>query len=832
MRSTLVLLGGLAVLFAWTCGPGETSEGGRATRPPRRTRETVPVASRLDPLEVERALTRVSSTRTYDSDPALAVDSDGSAWAVWVAHEADGEDRVLAAREDGGGWSEPEQVTPEPGLYVRPTLTAVGEDLVALWTATGDETGIWMSRRGRDGWSRPERASPPGHHLNPEACDDGAGGLWMVWQGLEGAGYDLFAARLTGAGWSEPLRVTSHPGNDWDPAVACDSNGALSIVWSSFRDADYDLWMVTLRDGELGEEERITGSEAYDMHPSAAIDGDDRLWIAWDRMELVDHNRSGTPVVEEGRVLNEGVRFSSKTEVRVQCLDEGRWFETEIPRPGFPLPYRFLNSAYPKVAVDASGAVWAVARVWCSKLDAPRSYWWDVVAMRCSAKGWRRPAILAGTDGNADEPAVAVAGNSLWVAAAMDHRVTPLDGNPHPEDGATSYEFDHYWNLAPSGESGEVVVTRLGAAEGGAPALVDARPPVDGPSELATRWVERAAAQHEIDVDGEHYRLLFGDTHRHSNISRCSAGSDSTLADHHRYSQDVARLDFMVMSDHSNMVNDFNWWSTQKAAELYYLPGRFTMLFGYEISAGYPFGHRNVIFPERPPGILRLGMDDVETPTGLWKCLEGTRAMTIPHTPAAQSGNDWGDNDPRFERLVEVFQARTGSYEHAGAPRLFAGATNEKGFVHRSLEKGYRLGFIASTDHGFGASYAAVYARGNTREDVFEALYARRCYGSTAYGIVLDVRANGHLMGSELEADEGVEVTVDARAYADIERVDLFAGTRIARSWGPDELRGKRASLAWKEPAPPHGSARSYYVRVALVDAELAWSSPIWVTYP
>lgn len=57
--------------------------------------------------------------------------------------------------------------------------------------------------------------------------------------------------------------------------------------------------------------------------------------------------------------------------------------------------------------------------------------------------------------------------------------------------------------------------------------------------------------------------------------------------------------------------------------------------------------------------------------------------------------------------------------------------TEEDGhYVQDALVQGYRFGMIASGDH-FGITIAAVYARGLTRDAVFDALKKRRCYGTT-----------------------------------------------------------------------------------------------------
>lgn len=147
----------------------------------------------------------------------------------------------------------------------------------------------------------------------------------------------------------------------------------------------------------------------------------------------------------------------------------------------------------------------------------------------------------------------------------------------------------------------------------------------------------------------------------------------------------------------------------------------------------------------------------------LWEQLDkwGGPAITIPHTSSLPSQDcDWSKHNEKYQRLVEMFQACRGSFEGEGGaaavpPRDAQGAARPG----RALETKYRLGIICSTDHGYGSSYACVYAKENTREAVFDALYDRRTYGSTAYGIIVDFNVNGVMMGRDVKRGDGVTAT-------------------------------------------------------------------------
>jgi hypothetical protein len=86
-------------------------------------------------------------------------------------------------------------------------------------------------------------------------------------------------------------------------------------------------------------------------------------------------------------------------------------------------------------------------------------------------------------------------------------------------------------------------------------------------------------------------------------------------------------------------------------------------------------------------------------------------------------------------RLVEIYQAQRGSYEFDGCFKQ--SRPGARGRVVRGRTRppsGLQVGFIASSDHGEGRSYACALAESLDRESIFDALRARRTYGATAKG--------------------------------------------------------------------------------------------------
>jgi hypothetical protein len=132
--------------------------------------------------------------------------------------------------------------------------------------------------------------------------------------------------------------------------------------------------------------------------------------------------------------------------------------------------------------------------------------------------------------------------------------------------------------------------------------------------------------------------------------------------------------------------NEYWWWYINKLTDVYFVPGRYTPLFGYERSATFPNGHRNIIHAYRNIPIVKFhfhgdvpeywstyeaaSRDMVENETQLlYDDIRRTGGIAISHTSGTNMGTDWRDNDRDLEPVVEIYQGCRTNYEHEGAPR-------------------------------------------------------------------------------------------------------------------------------------------------------------------
>jgi hypothetical protein len=341
-------------------------------------------------------------------------------------------------------------------------------------------------------------------------------------------------------------------------------------------------------------------------------------------------------------------------------------------------------------------------------------------------------------------------------------------------------------------------------------------------------------------------RIVRGEFHRHSEIST-DGGNDGTLFDQWRYIRDAVGLDWVGCCDHDNGGGrEYSWWITQKLTDVFYTPGKFSPMFSYERSVVYPDGHRNVIFVQRGIHTLpRLNPSSFGTPMEenhvshtpdtqmLYAYLKQFDGIVGSHTSATGMGTDWRDNDPNAEPVVEIYQGLRQDYEMPGAPRANTqedsiGGWRPKGYVSLALDKGYRLGFEASSDHiSTHMSYANLYVKELTRENVLDALKKRHVYAATDE-ILADVESGTHMMGDEFSSADPPTLKIKLRGTSKFAKVTIIRNGKFVYSASPYT---QVVDFTWRDNQPERGKTSYYYVRGEQDDGEIVWISPMWITY-
>ena len=781
-----------------------------------------------------------------DDLPAIAAAPDGSLWVAWLSFDGKRDD-VAIRRWDGKLWSNILWVPATSGDSWLPQVAVDGSNRVwVVWSQ--QEKGNWdiCARRfdpRRQEWSALERLSThPLPDINPRVWSDGKGRAALVWQGFRGGNSNIFLKTLEGERWSPEVRVTNRAANDWEPAVALDSAGTAWTVYDSYRNGNYDVFLTPVRGGQVqGPEIAVTATPRFETRATVAVDTRDRVWVAWE---------SGRP--NWGKDFGYLVRYKlgdarlgGFREPRIRCYQNGRWSE---PEAALAAVYKGANTYQPHVFSDGRGSVWVAAMM---RRAGPKREvfpfqpgYWEQWVTHLEGTRWSAAVALPSSKGRSSTrmDGAAAADGALWLAWPTDERGPGYYQRP-------VRQRVHAGRIPPPP-----------AAEPILKAAVDDQ--VDAKAGHADEAGDvRAVRAYTAMVDGKAARILRGDFHRHTELSWDEGGAgDGSLQDMYRYMIDAAALDFGATTDHQGGAWPYWWWYTQKMTDMYLAPGAFVPVFGYERSASYPFGHRNLFFAKRnearvSPFFLKEGVkiyqypltaegDEPADETGelaandtrlLYEEVRQGNGLSIPHTSAMSNfGTDWKDNDPNLEPVVEIFQGCRMSSEAIGAPfaynpqdERFGKEYNPQGMVTNAWAKGYKLGVIASSDHNSShISYAMVYTADPSRQGILDAMRKRHTYGATD-NIILDVRMGSHFMGDEFALTKAEPLRVKVRGTDAVAKVEVIKDGKIVYAAGPGQ---RNVAFDFADRGTVAGR-HYYYVRVMQSDGMIAWSSPMFVNY-
>lgn len=400
--------------------------------------------------------------------------------------------------------------------------------------------------------------------------------------------------------------------------------------------------------------------------------------------------------------------------------------------------------------------------------------------------------------------------------------------------------------------------------EPGVPARmrVEARCPVE-----STRWLQldqNPGMLHQTDIyraaelfgpppEIGGFGVYFGDIHTHSGQvieenegQGCGLGS---RRENYEYALGPGGLDFYALTDHEWQIDPARAAEYLDLALEYERPGRFACLPAFEFTS-LVYGHRNVYFrgpggtvvnANRAGGKPTLDVADSTTPEELWRALAatGTPFFTVPHHPSATSHPCNLDIfDEKFDRLIEVYSVWGSSEYYGDFPRGVSDRFRSLD-VRDAIRRGHRFGLIASADghdghpgnaqgplvkhhhqfHFCGSGRAAVLAGELSREAVFDALHARRCYATTGPPILLDARVDGQVAGGR------PRIAVSCRGTNGIDHLRVVRDGQVVHTVpGHGQFH---LDLEWEDGAAT--GSHCYYVRLVQVDRESAWSSPVWL---
>ena len=308
-------------------------------------------------------------------------------------------------------------------------------------------------------------------------------------------------------------------------------------------------------------------------------------------------------------------------------------------------------------------------------------------------------------------------------------------------------------------------------------------------------------------------RIYWGDLHSHCSISYGTGSLERALR------AAAGHLDFAAITGHAawpdmpqdraryGPIIDYHldgferlarhWREVQAHIERHHRPGRFVPIVSTEWHS-IEVGDHNVYYPGSE-GPIAHGRDlralTASAPPG---------AIVAPHHLAYGPGGrgiDWCAFDAQRSPVVEVVSTHGASDDGAGAIASYhtMGPFHAAGSIEEGLKRGHRFGVVGGTDHhaGYpghhGGGRTAVMAQELTREAIFDALRARRCYAATGDAIELAFDIDGTPMGGEGSGLRDRRITATARGADAIASLEVLRNGRVIASTRSD---GRVADMA------------------------------------
>jgi len=373
----------------------------------------------------------VSSSGFLNSDPEIAIDSDGLMTAVWSHVGVSTKIIQVSTSSDGQVWTSPVDISPISHEAIQPHIVVdgTGRATVIWMNEAGPYEVIWSSKResGATSWSEPFQLSgtnqetfqaqlvvdsagivttiftnrtadeiqsrtssngaawtnvvtldsSPSFYLgNPQIAVDGSGRVTAVWvtndktPGVDGGGWIASSSSATPGVWGGVTILSAPAVDSGDVQLAVTESGLATATWfSDFMDVN-----IQSRSSQNGGTwtTAVGHGTGGGEQPNVSVDGSDATLLTW---------------IDE----NDGALWVSSTE------DGAQW-----TTPHFVEGYSEDYSHHPsqdhvaKIIADSSGQLTAV---WMRDYTGNPDYPYFRATASTSADGvtWTEPVELAGT---------------------------------------------------------------------------------------------------------------------------------------------------------------------------------------------------------------------------------------------------------------------------------------------------------------------------------------------------------------------------------------------------------------------------------------------------
>ncbi|NFT93298.1 DUF3604 domain-containing protein [Clostridium botulinum] len=328
---------------------------------------------------------------------------------------------------------------------------------------------------------------------------------------------------------------------------------------------------------------------------------------------------------------------------------------------------------------------------------------------------------------------------------------------------------------------------------------------------------------------------LFGQLHAHTNISDGSGSLDEA----YKWVKEN-KADYYAVTDHSNWFdNDTEanlgdgsksekWTKAHETADKYNDPGKFTAIYGYEMTWSGSTGGWGHINTFNTPGFETRTNKAMDLQNYYKTIQTQPQSISQLNHPGKTFGDfaDFGFYSEGVDKNVNLIEVGNGE-----GPIRGSGYFPSYEYYTRALDKGWHVAPTNSQDNHKGNWFTSnnartiVIADDNSRDSIYDALREKRVYASEDTDMTIDYTVNDEIMGTSLgNVDGKLNFKINATDPTDkIKKISIIAN-------GGVEVESKTFNdnnANWELTLDPEYSY--YYVKVVQEDKDISVTSPVWV---
>lgn len=340
---------------------------------------------------------------------------------------------------------------------------------------------------------------------------------------------------------------------------------------------------------------------------------------------------------------------------------------------------------------------------------------------------------------------------------------------------------------------------------------------------LSTGIVDHA--DEAVSEDGP-YHVYFGNLHSHTGFTDGSR----TPAYAYDYARYEAKLDFLGITEHSNLFDDTfdavasrKWRDLKQIAEEKTEDGKFLAIMGSETTWYNQFGHMNIYGADFFLNPYEVKYNDTVV---YYRTLKQFPRVINQWNHPWSCGNRHLDMfepyDPELDQVIYTIEINSVEVPEENSLMYY---------IH-ALDQGWHISPVGSQDNhreNWGTENdirTGVIARKLTKADFYDAVRKHRTYYTCAKRLSVLFYANGLLMGSTVPKANEVKFDIliqNEEADAELDHVEIIGGN--GKVLCTQSLEGYKAevSISVTQPSP------YYFLKVCQKNRNFAVTAPVWI---